>query len=128
MTKDALRQRGHGLFPACSQEEAEVDMDQPIRKDVPSVYRRDLPGGGYVAIEVERELPLARTRVSVERRAIADRREGHKPIVIAEADGDERSPSFNELYRIAADNAAIARALMAMERGMSGGRGLSADV
>jgi hypothetical protein len=91
------------------------------------VYRRELPGGGYVAIEVERELPLARTRVSVERRAIPDRREGHKPIVIAEADGDERSPSFNELYRIAADNAAIARALIAMDRAMSDGRGLSAD-
>lgn len=101
-------------------------MDQPIRKDRPSVYRRDLPGGGYVAIEVERELPLVRTRVSVERRAIP-RREGHKPIVIAEADGDERSPSFNELYRIAADNAAIARALIAMDRGMSDGRGFSAD-
>ena len=102
-------------------------MDQPARRDRPSVYRRDLPGGGYVAIEVERAQPLARTRVSVERRAIADRREGHKPVVIAEADGDERSPSFNELYRIAADNAAIARALMAVDRlGMSGG-GMSAD-
>jgi hypothetical protein len=117
----------YGLFPASSQEEAEVDMDQPARKDRPSVYRRDLPGGGYVAIEVERELPLARTRVSVERRAIADRREGHTPVVIAEADGDERSPSFNELYRIAADNAAIARALIAMDRlGISRG-GMSAD-
>jgi hypothetical protein len=90
-------------------------MDQPARNDVP-VYRRELPGGGYVAIDVQREAPLARTRVSVERRAIADRREGHQPIVIAEADGDERSPSFTDLYRIAADNAAIARALMAKRR------------
>ena len=82
----------------------------------PSVYRRDLPGGGYVAIEVERDSSLARTRVSVERRAVDDRRDGHKPIVIAEIDGDERSPSFTDMYRIAADNAAIARALIAIER------------
>src|SRR4051812_27591307 len=84
--------------------------------DDPSVYRRDLPGGGYVAIEVERDITTTRTRVSVERRALADRRDGHQPIVIAEADGDERSPSFTDMYRIAADNAAIARALMAIER------------
>jgi len=32
--------------------------------------------------------------------------------VIAEADGDEYSPGFTELYNIAADNAAIARALL----------------
>lgn len=90
-------------------------MEQPIRGDAP-VYRRELPGGGYVAIDVERGATPTRTRVSVERRAVADRREGHKPIVIAEADGDERSASFIDLYRIAADNAAIARALMARLR------------
>ncbi|HEY9228317.1 MAG TPA: hypothetical protein VIP11_16795, partial [Gemmatimonadaceae bacterium] len=63
-------------------------MEQPARNDSPSVYRRDLPGGGYVAIHVDRAANLSRTRVSVERRAIVDRRDGHKPIVIAEADGD----------------------------------------
>jgi hypothetical protein len=84
--------------------------------DAPSVYRRDLPGGGYVAIEVERAASPRRTRVSVERRALSDRRDGHKPIVIAEAEGDERSPSFTDMYLIAADNAAIARALMAIDR------------
>ena len=85
-------------------------------ENTPSVYRRDLPGGGYVAIEVERAASPRRTRVSVERRAPSDRRDGHKPIVIAEAEGDERSPSFTDLYRIAADNAAIARALIAIDR------------
>lgn len=99
-------------------------MEEPIRGDAP-VYRRELPGGGYVAIDIERAASLTRTRVSVERRAILDRREGHKPIVIAEADGDERSPSFIDLYRIAADNAAIARALMA--HGRAGGDQLTAN-
>ena len=92
-------------------------MDDSIRTDRP-VYRRDLPGGGYVAIDIERDPSLARNRVSVERRAIADRRDGHEPIIIAEADGDERSASFTEMFRIAGDNAAIARALIAKDRSM----------
>lgn len=80
-----------------------------------AVYWRELPGGGYVAIDIEREAELARTRVSVERRAKHERRDGHRPVVIAEADGDERSPGFAELYHMAADNAAIARALLRIE-------------
>lgn len=89
-------------------------MRQP-NNTPPVVYRRDLPGGGYVAINVEREPEVTRTRVSVERRAITDRRDGHEPVVIAEIDGDERSASFTDLYKIAADNAAIARALLQIE-------------
>ena len=78
------------------------------------VYRRELPGGGYVAIDIERERELPRTRVSVERRAESERRDGHLPIVIADVDGDDRSPGFGDVYRLAADNAAIARALLDM--------------
>jgi hypothetical protein len=80
------------------------------------VYRRELPGGGYVAIDVRRARGSSRTSVSVERRAIPVRRAGHAPIVIAEAEGDDRSPGFAEMYRLAGDNAAIARALLQMER------------
>ena len=79
------------------------------------VYRRELPGGGYVAINVDGERGVTRTRVCVERRAREARRDGHLPVVIAEADGDDRSPAFAELYRLAADNAAIARALLVIE-------------
>jgi hypothetical protein len=86
-------------------------MEQSTPSDA-SVYHRSLPGGGYVAIQVERKRELTRTRVSVERRAVSDRRDGHQPVVIAEAEGDERSESFTDLYRIAADNAAIARRLL----------------
>lgn len=92
-------------------------MDQSFDENVASVYRRDLPGGGYVTIDVsrsrERELP--RCRVSVERRAKHERRTGHEPIVIADVEGDERSAVFGDLYRMAADNAAIARALLRIE-------------
>jgi hypothetical protein len=87
-------------------------VEQSIDGGIGPIYWRELPGGGYVAIDIERAAELARTRVSVERRAKDERRDGHHPVVIAEADGDERSPAFGELYRIAADNAAIARALL----------------
>jgi hypothetical protein len=79
------------------------------------IYRRELPGGGYVAIDVKRESQAIRTRVWVERRALEARRQGNHPVVIAEADGDERSESFTGMYRIAADNAAIARAILELE-------------
>jgi hypothetical protein len=78
------------------------------------VYRRELPGGGYVAINVDGERGLVRSRVCVERRAQA-RRDGHAPVVIAEADGDDRSAAFGDLYRLASDNAAIARAILEIE-------------
>jgi hypothetical protein len=90
-------------------------MEQRFSEDLAPIYRRELPGGGYVLIDVKRERALARTCVSVERRAKEERRDGHQPVVIAEADGDERSPGFAELYRIAADNAAIARAILEIE-------------
>lgn len=90
-------------------------MQQTSNEDLAPVYRRELPGGGYVAIDVKGERELARTRVSVERRAKHERRDGHRPVVIAEADGDEHSAAFAELYRIAADNAAIARAMLVLE-------------
>src|ERR687894_1613893 len=115
--------------------------------DLSQLYHRELPGGGYVAIEmvvdgdssgmteleriaVERRgdqgrrfghqppsfaLPAGRpfrARVCVERRADASRRDGHEPPVIAEAQGETSGTVFGELYRIASDNAAVARGLL----------------
>ena len=111
------------------------------------LYHRELPGGGFVAIEmvvdaepdemteieriaVERRgnqnrryghqppsftLPAGRpfrARVCVERRADATRRDGHEPPVIAEAEGETSGTVFGDLYRIASDNAAVARGLL----------------
>jgi hypothetical protein len=90
-------------------------IEPTVTDGIGPIYRRELPGGGYVAIDVKRESELAKTRVSVERRGKENRRDGHRPIVIAEAEGDERSPGFAELYRMAADNAAIARALLKID-------------
>lgn len=80
------------------------------------LYERELPGGGFVAIDVaveqsgEREIP--HTRVYVERRADLQRRFGHEPPVIAESEAGDTSPEFTDFLRIARDNVAIARALL----------------
>lgn len=80
------------------------------------LYERELPGGGYVAIEVQRspagdrDTPV--TRLRVERRHARDRRTGHEAPIIAELAGDEWSPNFTTIFQIARDNAAIARGLL----------------
>ena len=80
------------------------------------VFRRELPGGGYVVIGVERptrDRTVARTCVWVERREDDDRNADYADApLIAVVDGDERSAGFTEMYRLAADNAAVARGLM----------------
>ncbi len=80
------------------------------------VFRRELPGGGYVVIGVERpttDRAIPRTCVWLERRGDDDRNAEYKDApLIAVADGDETSAGFTEMYRLAADNAAVARGLM----------------
>ena len=88
------------------------------RDSIPA-YRRELPGGGYVLIEVddgEGEPSRARTRVWVERRALG-RRDGHNPVIVIDANGDARSQAYALALRLASDNAELARALLAMEDG-----------
>ena len=80
------------------------------------LFHRDLPGGGFVAIELSG--PLAtdrRVRVVVERRSDRARRSGHAPPVIHE---ETWAPDrgIGELYRMACDNVAIARGLLRMRR------------
>ena len=80
------------------------------------LYERELPGGGFVAIDVviessgDRDVP--HTRVYVERRGDTSRRFGHEPPVIAESAAGDTSPEFTDFLRIARDNVAIARALL----------------
>lgn len=87
--------------------------------ETPRLYVRDLPGGGYVAIDLLADSAPgtpARARIAVERRAMRERRQGHAPPVIAEAQGDTRSEVFGDLYRIACDNVAVARGLLHWRR------------
>ena len=115
--------------------------------DLSQLYHRELPGGGYVAIEMVVDADVGemteieriaverrgdevrrfghqppsfakpagrpfRARVCVERRTEPGRRDGHEPPVIAEAEGETSNTVFGELYRIASDNAAVARGLL----------------
>lgn len=85
----------------------------------PVLYTRELPGGGYVAIEAvpaSSDAPY-RAQVKVERRADPARRSGHAPPVIVELAGRNQSEVFSALHRIAADNVSVAAAILRWQSG-----------
>lgn len=71
----------------------------------PFVYTRQLPGGGYVAIQARVHDQEIRLALYVERRVDPLRRQGHTPPVLAE------STDAEPLIRIAENNVEVARAL-----------------
>jgi len=79
-----------------------------------TVYRRTLPGGGFVNVDVDpsAESGIHRAYVAVERRADPERRDGHTPPVIASAEGSTLQGVFAKLFAIAADNVSVALALL----------------
>lgn len=86
------------------------------RRAAERLFHRDLPGGGYVAIELAASSSIERmVRVIVERRADRARRQGHRPPVIHE-EAWRPELGFGELYRMACDNVAIARGLLRLPR------------
>jgi hypothetical protein len=104
------------------QQDAERGAHDDMR-DSP-LYRRPMPGGGYV--EVELDLPRSDAesggahgpvhgRLVMERRADPGRRYGHQAPVVAELSGDDRDELMADLFRLARDNAALARRLMRMQ-------------
>jgi hypothetical protein len=88
-------------------------MSQPRERESEEVYRRPLPGGGFVAIEVTptRNI-LGRTRyrgeIVVERRSRLDRRVGHEAPVIAELSAASLNSVFDDLFPTALSNVSIA--------------------
>jgi hypothetical protein len=88
-------------------------LPRPTRK---ILYRRNLPGGGFVNIEGESgtapDDQLHRAMITVERRSDPARRDGHHPPVVAIAEGPSPQSVFRQMLDIAADNIAIARALL----------------
>lgn len=80
-------------------------------------FHRELPGGGFVAIEVTprrsiwRERVVYDGRIVVERRA-HDRREGHEPPVIAKASAACPEAVVDQLLPAAQSNAMIGAALL----------------
>ena len=90
-------------------------------------YRRPMPGGGYVEVEVE-ALPIGapeerdrrlRGRIFMERRADPSRRYGHQAPIVAELTGDDRDELMADLFQLAHDNAALARNLMRLQAARS---------
>lgn len=79
-------------------------------------YTRNLPGGGVVAIEVTPQGTEHRARLVIERRSDPRRREGHPPPIVVEATGEDAADVFGQLYAIASNNVAIARAIMEWEQ------------
>jgi len=97
--------------------EASVRTDVQERRSAERLFHRDLPGGGYVAIEVAvRGADHRAIRVIVERRGERSRRDGHVPPVILEEDWSAHDGSLDEIYRLACDNVSIARGLLRLTR------------
>lgn len=87
------------------------------RRSAERLFHRDLPGGGYVVIEL---VPVSSAdhrllRVTVERRGDRARRHGHRPPVILEEKWQPER-GIGEFYRVACDNVAIARGLLRLPR------------
>ena len=88
-----------------------------------TLYRRPMPGGGYVEVELEDATlgaseprgHMLRGRIVMERRADPSRRYGHQAPVVAELTGDDRDELMAALFQLAQDNAALARNLMRLQ-------------
>ena len=86
-----------------------------------ALYRRTMPGGGYVELELDASpadtgsaATRVRGRVIMERRADPGRRYGHQAPIVVELSGDNRDELMADLFRLACDNVALARSLMRM--------------
>lgn len=75
------------------------------------LYSRELPGGGFVAIDALTDGRSQHLRLWVERRGDPLRRSGHLPPIIAEAAAADADQALAELQPIAADNLALALAI-----------------
>jgi hypothetical protein len=77
-----------------------------------------MPGGGYVEVEMDATYDSNGAtmrwhgRVIVERRSETSRRFGNEPPVVAAIDGDDAEELLADLFRLARDNAALARGLL----------------
>ncbi|MDQ6633668.1 MAG: hypothetical protein M3Z10_02810 [Gemmatimonadota bacterium] len=83
-----------------------------------ALYARPMPGGGYVRVELvvsdrgDVASERRRGRVVIEPRQAAPRRDDAVPLVVEELEGDDENSVVAELFRIANDNAAIARRVL----------------
>ena len=85
---------------------------------VQALYTRPMPGGGCVRVEMlVKETDAAaverlRGRVVMERRAPTPATPAEEHVIVEEMEGDDPNVVAAELFRIARDNAAIARRVL----------------
>jgi hypothetical protein len=84
------------------------------------LYSRQLPGGGFVAIDTVADSRGQHARLWVERRGDPSRRAGHLPPIIAECDASDEAQALAELQPIAADNLSLAQAIRRWQATRSG--------
>ncbi len=84
-----------------------------------TLYIRQLPGGGYVSIQADGtdDIIPFQAALCVERRSVADRRDGHPPPVVLMTSGDDRQSVYDGLVEIANSNVAVAVALLRWQAG-----------
>jgi hypothetical protein len=81
--------------------------------DPKELYKRKLPGGGYVAIEEYLDDDATyHARVRVERRSETSRRFGHPAPVVVDIPAAQRESTIDELRVIAGNNVELAKALL----------------
>jgi hypothetical protein len=101
-----------------------ADEQQPdVHPDV--LYTRELPGGGFVTIEgqpVPDGIPF-HGALTVERRSDPERRSGHVPPVVLEADGATPDEVLDRLVEVANNNVAVATALLKWQASRAAGDG-----
>ena len=82
------------------------------------LYSRPMPGGGYVRVELLISEPAnvsahgLRGRVVMERRSYAPPSPDDEEFIVEEVEGADANVVVAELFRIACDNAAIARRVL----------------
>ena len=96
-------------------------MSTVDRHGAQQLYRRQLPGGGFVAIEVTAIRTLLGQRkyhgeIIVEQRAELERREGHAAPTVAVAEGDSVASVLHELFPLAHSNSLVANQVLKRRR------------
>jgi hypothetical protein len=87
-----------------------------------SLYTRPMPGGGCVRVELvvsesgNASAGRLRGRVVLERRAVTRAVPPEEPLIVEELEGDDVNAVVAELFRIARDNAAIARRMLKQQQ------------
>ncbi|MEP6732260.1 MAG: hypothetical protein ABJE10_16565 [bacterium] len=84
---------------------------------VEPLYTRPLPGGDSVHVELVRDADIARAdhlrgRVVMQRHSAPQSQVDDQRVIVAEVEGDDPNVVVAELFRIARDNAAIARRVL----------------